>query len=376
MVARVRLSLNFLLPILLPKDTRLEFKTGKQESVLAIQRLTALWALNECGLGGILHAFNSAFTGLLVGSLAMVCIAFICSLAENKWKTIMTSMLVVLIIKALVSPHTPPTAYIAVMFQGITGALIYRYIPNLLIGSLLFFTLGLLESALQRLILLTILYGNTLWDAIDIWGKWVADRWNVILPASSSRLIIYVYLSVHFFVGILMGWLTFLTIKAVQSKWGHSAYQLQLTKDDRKEWVRKGGHKNPWKKNILLLAVILMIGLAYSQVVQGEHALQKALVTLLRVAGILVIWYVFLAPWVIRLIQRFLRKKHAQLADEVSHTMDMFPHLIWIVDKAWKETSGLSFFKKWKTFLVHSMLYLLQYKTADDLPVHGTDSKS
>src|SRR5690606_29531378 len=94
------------------------------DRTLAIQRLTALWALNECGLGGLLHALNSPMTGLLVGSIAMVCIALICSLADDKWRTVMSSLLIVLIIKALVSPHSSPTAYVAVAFQGVTGALI------------------------------------------------------------------------------------------------------------------------------------------------------------------------------------------------------------------------------------------------------------
>ena len=43
----------------------------KEERTIAIQRLTALWALNECGLGGILHAVKSPFTGLVLGSIAM-----------------------------------------------------------------------------------------------------------------------------------------------------------------------------------------------------------------------------------------------------------------------------------------------------------------
>ena len=63
------------------------------------------------------------------------------------------------------------------------------------------------------------------------------------------------------------------------------------------------------------------------------------------------------------------------MRDEVSHTMDMFPQLLWIVDKAWKETKGMSFFKKWKLFIVNTMLYLLQYKTADDLSAHRTGPK-
>ena len=93
---------------------------SSQERVIAIQRLTALWALNECGLGGILHALQSPFTGLLVGSIAMICIALICAFAEKKWQAAMTSLAIVLVIKALVSPHSTPTAYIAVAFQGVT----------------------------------------------------------------------------------------------------------------------------------------------------------------------------------------------------------------------------------------------------------------
>jgi hypothetical protein len=118
-----------------------------------------------------------------------------------------------------------------------------------------------------------------------------------------------------------------------------------------------------------------MIALGYSQLIHAENALQKVLITLLRVGGILVIWYVFLAPIVIHLIQSFLQKKRAQLADEVSHTMDMFPQILWIVDKAWKETKGMKFMARWKMFLIHTMLYILQYKTSDDLHTDRTDSK-
>ena len=192
---------------------------SSSDRILAIQRLTALWALNECGLGGFLHALQSPFTGLLVGSFAMICIAFICSLAENKWQSMMTSLAIVLVIKALVSPHTSPTAYIAVVFQGLTGALIYRFIPGFLFSSILFFTLGLIESAIQRLLTLAILYGNTIWEAINIWGAWVAKEWGVILPFSSSRLIIFLYLGIHFIAGILVGWGTYKMIRFAKEHW-------------------------------------------------------------------------------------------------------------------------------------------------------------
>jgi hypothetical protein len=347
---------------------------NQQDNTIAIQRLTALWALNECGLGGILHAFNSPFTGLLVGSMAMVCITFICSLAQHKWRTVMTSLIIVLIIKALVSPHSSPTAYVAVAFQGVTGALIYRTIPNLLVGSLFFFTLGLLESAMQRLIMLTVIFGKALWEAINIWGKNVAEKWDLIIPVTSSQLLIYLYLSIHLVVGLLMGWITWRAVKAVRKRWGDARYQLQLDADDRKDFTRGNGkRRRRWMRYVMLLLILLMIPLAYSQVVSSENAIKTGLITLLRVSIILILWFVFVAPLFIRLLQSFLKKKHQPLAADVSRTMDMFPQLLWIIDKAWKETSGLRFINRWKSFVILAMVYVLQYKTVYDPDTHGAD---
>jgi hypothetical protein len=352
---------------------RLQF--SNHDNTIAIQRLTALWALNECGLGGILHAFNSPFTGLLVGSLAMVCITFICAFAKNKWRTVMTSLIIVLIIKALVSPQSPPTAYIAVAFQGVAGALIFRLISNVLVGSLLLFTLGLLESAFQRILTMTIIYGNPLWEAINIWGKKIAESWGVMIPVSSSQLLITIYVSIYFVVGLLMGWTTWRAVKAVKQRWGDAAYQLQLQQQDRIEFMgrnKKSGKRN-WMRYALLAVVVLMIPLAYSQIMSAESSLEKGLMTLLRVTIILILWFVVVAPFFIKIIQSLLRKKHKQLADEVSHTMDMFPQLLWIINKAWKETNELRWLKRWKTFIVLTMAYILQYRTVDDKNTYGAD---
>lgn len=347
----------------------------QEERRLAIQRLTALWALNECGLGGILHAFNSPFTGLLVGSMAMMCIALICSMTDRKWSTVMTSLLIVLIIKALVSPHSTPTAYVAVIFQGVTGALIYRMIPSVLIASVMFFSLGLIESAVQRLLMLTLLYGNTLWEAIDLWGSWVADRWGMILPISSSRLIINIYLCIHLAAGLLMGWVAMRTIKSVLANWGQAASRLMLTRHDRKEFVKSGSKKGKrMKRWILFFVLILMIALAYFLNPGKDQAWQKTGVTLLRVAAILTLWFVFLAPLLVQWIQSFLKKKHERLAAEVSATMDMFPHILWILDKAWKETKEQGIIRRWKAFMVLTIVYVLQYQTSYDTDSDRTDT--
>lgn len=338
------------------------------DRTIAIQRLTALWALNECGLGGFLHALQSPFTGLLVGSIAMICIAFICSLADNKWQTVMMSLAIVLVIKALVSPHSSPTAYIAVIFQGVIGAVIYRFIPGLLKSSLLFVSIGLIESAIQRLLTLTILYGNTIWEAVNIWGTWVTGQWGIILPFSSSRLIIFFYLAIHLGAGMAIGWLIFRTIRAVKDHWGEAKYHLRLSAEDKKEFINSNiGHKKKWKRYVFFFVLTIIIVFAYS-LHDGATGIQKGLIAILRAIAILALWFVFIAPVMIHLLQKWLHKKHQQLTKEITSTMEMFPQIIWIIDKAWKETVHLRFFNRWKSFLLHSFLYILQYT-----PYHDPD---
>ncbi len=337
------------------------------QRILAIQRITALWALNECGLGGIMHALNSPFTGLLVGSIAMTCVAMICALSGNKWSTVMTSLAIVLIIKALVSPQSTPTAYLAVTFQGVTGALIYRYIPNLLFSSIFFLTLGLIESAVQRIIVLTLLYGNTLWDAINIWGAMITQRWGVIIPVSSSRLIIYSYLGIYTFSGLLVGWLVYRTIRAVDQLWGDQQYMLILGEEDRKTFFKSSGRtRRKWKRYVLFFVLVVVIIVAYSGMGDQTSNIGRGLLSIIRASAILTVWFVFLAPWVMRWVQKLLRHKQQQLAEDVERTMDMFPHLLYILDKARKETAHLRWWRRWRPFLIHTLLYILQYQSTHD----------
>lgn len=78
---------------------------SEQERIAATQRLTALWAFMECGFGGVLHALHMPFTGLLVGGFAVIIITFIAQISGKKDKQILKSLLIVLIVKAMVSPH-------------------------------------------------------------------------------------------------------------------------------------------------------------------------------------------------------------------------------------------------------------------------------
>ncbi len=286
----------------------------------------------------------------------------------------MTSLIVVLVIKALVSPHSSPTAYIAVIFQGVTGALIYRYMPHLLLSSVFFVSLGLIESALQRLFTLTVLYGNTLWDAINIWGDWVAHKWGLIIPVTSSTLIIYTYLSIHLISGIVVGWLLYKVIKSVHAQWGQIKYSLVLEHDDTKA-LFKPKKKGRWRRYVFFLVLVAVIVFAYSGLPDPDSNIQQGLLSILRACAVLTLWFVFLAPMLIHYLKKYLSKKHQQLSHQVSQTMDMFPQILWIIDKAWTESKTLRSFQRLKFFVIHTLLYILQYRLKDDTDIHRADSE-
>ena len=173
-----------------------------------IDKLTALWALNESGLGGFLHVFNSPFTGLIVGGIAILLISLIAYYAENKWQTILKALVIVLIIKIAVSPYSPFTAYISVSFQAIFGAFLFsnfswKGITLIVLGMVTF-----LQSALQKLLKLTIIYGTEFWEAINIYGIWIQEKMNFITENSTTSLIITMYLLVYgiggFFAGLFI----------------------------------------------------------------------------------------------------------------------------------------------------------------------------
>ena len=147
-----------------------------QRNAKIIARLTALWALSEAGLGGVLHALQSPFTGFFVGGFAIVLVSLIAYFAEDKRKTIFRSLLVVLIIKLAVSPHSPPTSYLAVSFQALMAALIYSNLSLSKWSAMLLGVITLIESALQKLLVLTLIYGKSLWEAINSFSDYIIDR--------------------------------------------------------------------------------------------------------------------------------------------------------------------------------------------------------
>ena len=155
--------------------TKVDSSPSVGQHSLKIDVLIAMWALTEAALGGVLHAFKIPLTGLFVNSGAVLFMVLIASSTDKKG-TILRATLIVMIVKGMVSPHTPITAYIAVGFQGIMGELLLRSKKYLLLLSILLGSITLLQSALQKVVILTIVYGNSLWQSIDVFVNFILEQ--------------------------------------------------------------------------------------------------------------------------------------------------------------------------------------------------------
>jgi len=305
------------------------------QSNLAIQRLTALWAFSESALGGVLHALQVPFTGLIVGGFAIIILTLIAWFAQGDLKKIFTSLLIVLIIKATVSPYTPLPAYIAVSFQGLMAFLLFRLMGINYISILLLSVITLFESALQKLLILTFFFGQSIWTAADKIVGSIAGQLKM-QTNNGSLLIIGVYLLIHFITGILLSFFIYRLVKTISTR-KISEEMPAITGISPELMIKKKKRKN--RGAIIMIGLLIVISVILfvfaRDTKQGLTAVARSVAwTLLAMLS----WY-SLSPYLLKGIRKFLSKKESTVANHVSDILAVFPVLNQLVFAAWKKSA-------------------------------------
>ena len=331
-------------------------KSIVEKNTLAIQRLTALWALSESGLGGIFHAFKIPFAGLLLSGIAVIIISLLCHYSESKWKTVTSSLILVLIVKGMVAPHTQITGYIAVTFQALSGIFFYKLFPYR-IAVFLFCVIAVLESAFQRLLTLTVLYGSTFWDAVNDTGSWIVKRMGFVDSISSSQVLIGMYTSVYFIGSLFIAYIVLHLIGFIRNEENLSNIDLTVSKTESLDTPQKKK-----KRKLILIAIFILLGLL---VIYGTFTsgMKTGIYIFVRTIFILFIWFTLIGPFLLKMMNKFLTRKRADLAEDIEHIFDLIPYLRSIIKIAWSEAKEFSYLKRWKEFLTRTIVYSLYFKT-------------
>lgn len=335
---------------------------------ISIIKITALWAFSESAFGGILHALTIPLRGIFINAAAVLFISLISLFSKNN-KDILKSTIIVILIKALVSPHSPLTAYFSVGIQGILGYLLFSTKKFYAVSSVLLGILTLFFSGIQKIVVLTFLFGNTLWRSLNIFIDQVFNEFLSLGLKSDLNygyLLMSVYVSIHVIAGIFIG----LYAGRLPNKINHFVNNnpsLNFERSDseipRKEKKRKNKSWLLRPTGIIIITVSISV-LIFTYVFPSstDIAAVEIIVMLIRSLLLTLLWYLFLAPNVKRIFNKYLSGKKSVYAREIDEMMNMFPQFRNIVSNCWKNSQSRTGLKRIHYFLSTSFYYLLLSK--------------
>jgi hypothetical protein len=317
-------------------------------------------------LGGLLHALNVPFTGMIVGGVAVILITLIGYYSQSRQALFKATMTVVLI-KFLVSPHTPPNAYLAVFLEGLSGMI---WIPSK--KGLLFYTLfvgifSLVYSAVQKFVVLTLLFGMNLWNALDKYVNYVREQLFHISEQSFSFSfwLILIYVIFHAVWGILIGLLAARIPSWIEREKQSGLFNeyVQEVKNARQEFEVKIKKRGFIKKHYLLILGMILVILSYFFPVKGFN---QNIVYVFRALVFIVLWFRVLPPLVYAGIKRLSKTTKFGNQEKLSAIVALFPELKKMTQVSLAHARRANGLKKIKVFIsVMLMLAVFQERNSE-----------
>jgi hypothetical protein len=339
--------------------------TNNIQSTNRVDRLIALWALSEGFLGGFLHLAKIPLTGLVLGNVAVIIITLIAKFS-GKNGAILKATLIVLVVKGILSPYTPFTAYLAVSLQGIFGEILFYKRKTLFLSALLLGILVSLLSSFQKVFFLTVLFGKNIWESIDQFTLIIfKEFFGLISPGIAiSKWLIAVYASIHLVAGILTGLYASALSRRADGILGNNENKILFDVNTfiENKKTKKQHRKRWWLKPGEIFFLVLMISLMiYSYLYPDYPYIKKdsLLIMLLRGVILMFIWYKFLSPLLLSGFKKLMDKKKNKYTGEIENVVSILPLFKSIILFCWKETSGEKGLKRLHRFFSLSLLNLL-----------------
>lgn len=285
-----------------------------------IAKLTALWAFAECSLGGIMHLFKLPFTGFFVGGFAILMIGLISYFSSQNFKIVMQATILVILVKAGVSPHSPPAAYFAVMFQGLIGATLFSIFSFNKITAWLFGAIAMIESSMQLIVSKTLFYGMDFWKALDLFFINIVNELGIDSAISFSNWFVIIYIFLYIVWGVILGnWLYNIPFQ-LSYKWNEIKYKLPNIKTGELPQNKFSFGKIKWIGIIGTLLFITLVLLA-----NGEQLKNTTFLVFRSLLIIAFVFYVF-NPIIKYLIGKYSHKKQEQIKLIVSQ-LPQYKHI-------------------------------------------------
>lgn len=261
-----------------------------------IQRLIATWCFAEAGLGGLMHTLHIPLTGFLIGGLSVLINTFLAIHSRSHAATMLSALGTVLLVKFALSPQSPIGAYVAVGFQGLLAVALYKSLGVNRISITLFALLVMLENAVQKPLMATLVFGKELWEGLLLFAR------DSLHLGDNAALSLYLILGLYLLLYLAWGWLLatwtwqFIRRLSLMKTEDHEA--LPLTQN---EITVKNKRKYTMAFSLALAAAVILLVF---------WKLDPALDYFLRVITLLLL-VGFVLPLVLRFVFRRLLRKHS-----------------------------------------------------------------
>ncbi len=312
-------------------------------------RLIALWAVCEGVLGGIIHGFQIPVSGLFVGGAAVVIICMMGFYVPQKG-AILQATLLVEIFKMMLSPQSPLPAYLAVAFQGVMGELFFFNKKFYKISCVLFAAIALFESAIQRIITMTLIYSNAFWKAMDAFINGITGETEI------TRYSYYIaggYVVLHIAAGIAIGVFA-AGIPSRLNKWKQGKqFLIPAGVKNSTEIQLKRNRKKIWKNSLLVIWVVLLFFFLQSTFHIGKPLLaaDAVLQILVRSFLILLTWYFLVSPVLLYFLKKYLSRQKEKSQGTINEIVLLIPSTRLLIENSWKLSAQKKGLRRFNFFI-------------------------
>lgn len=348
-----------------------------RESEIAVFNLTALWGLSEAFIGGILHTLRIPFKGMIIGSIAVLIITLLSTFSASKG-TIIKACFVTIIIKALISPYSPPAAYLAVLLQGLLGELFFTGRKNILISSVMLGIVTSVYSSVQRIIVVTILFGQDFWITVNQFPSFIMKEFSGS-PGSFENLnlsliIIIVYTGIHVIFGFIAGVFSYrISRKVIPDSLNVFQFSeeflkelsVKITADSVSKPSKSGNKFFKFSRFVIYGLLILALISSYIFTDKGYFDSKSIWVMIIRSFLIMFLWLKVFSPLIMSVFRKKFLTERNVYSDQAGIILSLIPHFKILTVYCWKisseknKTSGI--IKKLSDFAVMLLSVVITY---------------
>lgn len=317
-----------------------------------IDKLTALWALSEAGIGGILHSLKIPFSGFFLAAFAIIMIRLIAFFSVNVFRSVIRATILVLMIKAAVSPQSPVTAYFAVAFQGVVGAVVFGVVKNQSFASYVISILCLLQTALQKLIVLLIIFGTSFFESLDVFISDVFKNLGLEIQYFAVW-VVGLYLLIYLLWAIYIGYICTLLPNEILSR--QEKFENLALADESETKINP--HKiKPFFRNTILI-VLVLAGMYILALTFDSKAMMNGFY---RALIVIFLWNI-LSPFIKKGVLWFLNRNRGDYSRDFSSIFLLLPKLKSKIKPAYimakSESKGLFVYKHFIFNIIALSLY-------------------